>query len=48
MLRDIPQNDREQFNELGEGFVYMPLSVMNHRPSNAVRYDIVALQMRLV
>ena len=28
MLRDIPQNDREQFHELGEGFVYMPLNIM--------------------
>ncbi len=28
MLRDIPQNDREQFHELGEGFVYMPVSIM--------------------
>jgi hypothetical protein len=28
MLRDIPQNDREQFHELGEGFVYMPLNMM--------------------
>ncbi len=24
MLRDIPQSDREQFYELGEGYVYMP------------------------
>ncbi len=28
MLRDIPQNDREQFYELGEGYVYMPLNIM--------------------
>jgi hypothetical protein len=28
MLRDIPQNDGEQFHELGEGFVYMPLNIM--------------------
>ena len=28
MLWDIPQNDREQFHELGEGFVYMPLNIM--------------------
>jgi hypothetical protein len=28
MLRDIPQNDRKQFHELGEGFVYMLLSIM--------------------
>jgi hypothetical protein len=27
-LRDIPQNDREQFYELGEGYVYMPLNIM--------------------
>jgi hypothetical protein len=28
MLRDISQNDREQFYELGEGYVYMPLNIM--------------------
>ena len=28
MLRDIPQNDHEQFHELGEGYVYMPLNIM--------------------
>jgi hypothetical protein len=28
MLRDIPQNDLEQFYELGEGYVYMPLNIM--------------------
>ncbi len=28
MLRDIPQNDRAQFHELGEGFAYMPLNIM--------------------
>jgi hypothetical protein len=30
MLRDIPQNDREQFHELGEGFVYMPINMMEN------------------
>ncbi len=28
MLRDIPQNDREQFYELGKGYVYMLLNIM--------------------
>ncbi len=28
MLRDIPHNDRDQFYELGEGYVYMPLNIM--------------------
>jgi hypothetical protein len=35
MFRDIPQNDHEQFHELGEGFVYMPLNIMEkyHYPT---------------
>ena len=28
MLRSIPSADQEQFHELGDGYVYMPLSVM--------------------
>ncbi len=28
MLRSIPSADQEQFHELGDGYVYMPLTVM--------------------